>query len=220
MNKGEIIIYQTPDGDTNLDVRLEDETVWLSQAQMIELFDTTKQNVSLHIKNIYKEKELIEELTVKENLTVQYEGNREVARKISFYNLDVIISVGYRVKSQRGTQFRIWANKILKEYLIKGYAISQNVKFEQLNDLKKTVRILSNVIQNKELSTNEAIGLLQVISDFTYGLDILDKYDYQSLKIEQTTSSEVFIATYENAMEAIQVLIGKQYFSCFNPYDC
>ncbi|MDL2228528.1 virulence RhuM family protein, partial [Odoribacter sp. OttesenSCG-928-L07] len=187
MNKGEIIIYQTPDGDTNLDVRLEDETVWLSQAQMIELFDTTKQNVSLHIKNIYKEKELIEELTVKENLTVQYEGNREVARKISFYNLDVIISVGYRVKSQRGTQFRIWANKILKEYLIKGYAISQNVKFEQLNDLKKTVRILSNVIQNKELSTNEAIGLLQVISDFTYGLDILDKYDYQSLKIEQTT---------------------------------
>lgn len=122
----EIIIYQ-PDDTLALDVRVEDESVWLTQAQMAELFQATKQNISLHIRNIYKERELEETATVKEYLTVQKEGKRKVRRNISYYNLDVIISVGYRVKSFRGTQFRLWANKILKEYLLRGYSFNQRL---------------------------------------------------------------------------------------------
>ena len=112
--KNEIIIYQTQDGKTKIDVKIEDETVWLNQAQMVELFETTKQNISLHIKNIYEEGELDEISTVKDFLTVQNEGTRQVSRNVKHYNLDVIISVGYRVKSLRGTQFRIWATQVLK----------------------------------------------------------------------------------------------------------
>ena len=122
-NKTEILIYQTPLGDTKIDVRVEDETVWLTQGQMVELFQTTKQNISLHINNIYEEGELTEEATVKEYLTVQVEGNRNVARELQFYNLDVIISVGYRVKSHVGTHFRQWATQRLREYIIKGFAL-------------------------------------------------------------------------------------------------
>ncbi len=123
-----IIIYQTDDGNTQIDVRFENETVWLTQAQMVELFQTTKQNVSLHVNNVYKECELEEKSTVKEYLTVQNEGKRSVRRMVKYYNLDVIISVGYRVKSQRGTQFRIWANRVLKEYLVKGYAVNERTR--------------------------------------------------------------------------------------------
>lgn len=126
--KDEIIIYQADEASIRLEVRLEEETVWLSQAQMVELFDSTKQNISLHINNIFREKELAYDSTVKEYLTVQIEGQRRVKRKLTLYNLDVIISVGYRVKSQRGTQFRIWANKILKEYLLKGHVVSHRLE--------------------------------------------------------------------------------------------
>jgi hypothetical protein len=118
MEKGEIILYQTEDNQTQLEVRIDDETVWLTQSQMVNLFSSTKQNMSLHINNIFKEGELIQSSTVKEYLTVQLEGARRVQRKVSIYNLDVIISVGYRVKSNRGTQFRIWANSVLKNYLL------------------------------------------------------------------------------------------------------
>ena len=181
MDRGEIIIYQTADGETRLDVRMENDSVWLTQAQMVELFNSTKQNVSLHISNIFKEGELEREATVKEYLIVRQEGNRSVRRKITVYNLDVIISVGYRVKSQRGTQFRIWANKVLREYLIKGYAVNSQAKAEQLEELKKTVRLLSNVLAAKDVTKSEAVGLLRVITDYTY----------------------------ENAMEALQVLRDK-----------
>ncbi len=125
--ENEIIIYQTQDGQTKIDVRLENETVWLTQNQMAELFQTTKQNVSSHIKNIFEEGELSENSTVKDYLTVQQEGNRKVSRNISYYNLDVIISVGYRVKSLRGTQFRIWATQVLKEYMKKGFALNDDL---------------------------------------------------------------------------------------------
>ena len=206
MDRGEIIIYQTADGETRLDVRMENDSVWLTQAQMVELFNSTKQNVSLHINNIFKEGELEREATVKEYLIVRQEGNRSVRRKITVYNLDVIISVGYRVKSQRGTQFRIWANKILKEYLIKGYAVNTQAKAEQLEELKKTVRLLSHVLAAKEVTKSEAVGLLRVITDYTYGLDTLDRYDYQALGVEKTTKEEIFHATYENAMDAINAL--------------
>lgn len=125
--ENKIIIYQTQDGQTKIDVRLENETVWLTQNQMAELFQTTKQNVSLHIKNIFEEGELSENSTVKDYLTVQQEGNRKVSRNIFYYNLDVIISVGYRVKSLRGTQFRIWATQVLKEYMKKGFALNDDL---------------------------------------------------------------------------------------------
>jgi hypothetical protein len=124
IGQGEIILYQ-PDETVRLEVRLEDDTVWLTQAQMAELFQTTRNNITLHVGNVYKEKELLSGSTSKESLLVQQEGNRQVTRKQKLYNLDVIISVGYRVKSQRGTQFRIWANKVLKEYLVNGYAVNQ-----------------------------------------------------------------------------------------------
>lgn len=132
-NQGEIILYQ-PDSEVKLEVRLEEETVWLTQAQMVELFNSSKQNISLHINNIFKEGELEQEATVKDYLTVQKEGNRKVKRKITCYNLDVIISVGYRVKSIRGTQFRQWANRVLKEYLLKGYSVNR-----RLTELERTV---------------------------------------------------------------------------------
>lgn len=208
-NRGEIVIYQTKDGKTSIDVKLENETVWLNQAQMAELFQTDRTSIVKHVNNIYKSEELEKDSTCAKIAQVQMEGNRTIKRHIIYYNLDMIISVGYRVNSMRGTQFRIWANKILKDYLIKGYAINQQVKAAQLEDLKSTVRLLSNVIEHKQLTLDEANGLLRVITDYTYGLDTLDKYDYQQLKVDSTTPTEEFRATYEEAMEAIHLLQEK-----------
>jgi prophage maintenance system killer protein len=208
-SKGEIILYQTPDGQTALDVKLDNETVWLTQAQMAELFQTTPQNVTLHIGNIYKEIELEQIATCKDYLQVRQEGKRQVKRNVAIYNLDVIISVGYRVKSTSGTQFRIWANKILRDYLIKGYAINQKIQNQQLEDLKGTIKLLSNVVQNNDLQTNEAAGLIKVVADYAYGLDVLDKYDHEQLTIENVSTKEYFKITYENAMRAIHALKEK-----------
>jgi prophage maintenance system killer protein len=177
--------------------------------QIAQLLHTQPQNVSLHIGNIYREKELDEASTRKDFFLVQNEGNRKVSRLTKFYNLDVIISVGYRVKSQRGTQFRIWANKILKDYIIRGYAINHNAKAEQLDELKQTIAIMRNVLAHKSITQDEAVGLLRVISDYSYGLDTLDRYDYQTLDIAQTTNREVFRATYKDAIEALAILKDK-----------
>jgi prophage maintenance system killer protein len=176
---------------------------------MIELFDSSKANISEHIKHIYKTQELEENATVRNFRTVRTEGKREVSRELEYYNLDMIIAVGYRVNTKRGTKFRIWANKVLKEYIVKGYAINQNVKIEQLEDLKQTVKLLSNVINTQSLTADEATGLLKVITDYTYALDTLDKYDYQSLEIGKTTKETSFRATYENAIDAIDTLRQK-----------
>ena len=206
-NNDKIIIYQTADGQTAIDVRLENETVWLSQAQMVDLFQTTKQNVSLHVNNVFKEGELEEGSTVKEYLTVQKEGKRNVGRVVKYYNLDVIISVGYRVKSQRGTQFRIWANRVLKDYLVKGYAVNERIHKEQIGELRQLVGMLGRTIQNQPmLSTDETNALFNVVTDYTYALDTLDSYDYQRLTINDTTSDAPFHATYDNAMQAIRSL--------------
>lgn len=212
MENNQIIIYQTPDGETSIDVTLDQDTVWLSQNQMAELFQSSKQNVSLHINNIFKEGELEKKSTVKDSLTVQNEGKRAIRRKIEQYSLDVIISVGYRIKSKRGTQFRIWANKILKEYLIKGYSLNEKKLVEQSQQfeaLKQTVRLMGNVISAQELSSDEAIGLLKVITDYTYALDVLDKYDHRTLTIEATHAQQSFIFTYEDAIKAINGLRDK-----------
>lgn len=201
-----IEIYQTPDGQTELNVRLNGDSVWLSQAQLALLYDTDRSSIGRHIRNIYKSKELDEESTCAKNAQVRIEGKRRIERTILTYNLDVIISVGYRVNSKYATQFRIWANRILKEYLINGYVINQQAKIEQFNELKRTIAIMSNVISSKSVTHDEAVGMLRVISDYSYGLDTLDRYDYQSLEIDQTTSEEQFIATYENAHEALSTL--------------
>jgi len=208
-SNGQLVFFQTPDGETCLDVRLANETVWLPLDVMTELFQRDKSTVSRHIKNVFNEGELDHASTVAYFATVQTEGKRQIKRDIECFNLDVIISVGYRVKSQRGTQFRIWANKVLKDYIINGYAINQRAQIRQLEDLKRTVKLLSNVLENKELTADEATGLLKVVADYTYALDTLDRYDYQSLKIGATTQDTVFRATYENAMEAIAALRRK-----------
>ncbi|MBQ7663573.1 MAG: virulence protein RhuM/Fic/DOC family protein [Prevotella sp.] len=205
-----IVIYQTEDGETQIDVRLEDETVWLTQAQMVELFQTTKQNVSLHLNHLYKEGELEKEGTVKEYLTVQQEGKRKVSRRVKYYDLDVIISVGYRVHSKRGTAFRIWARKIIKDYLVKGYAVNQRIHSEQIGELRQLVGMLGRTIQGQPLlSTDETNALFEVVTDYTYALDTLDNYDYERLTIDKTTKEEPFHATYENAMEEIRLLRDK-----------
>lgn len=209
MNKGEIIIYQTADGTTQLDVKVEDETVWLDQYQMAELYDTDRTSIVRHIGNIYKSGELAEEATCAIFAQVQEEGGRRVSRKIKYYNLDMIISVGYRVNSIRGTQFRIWANRVLKEYLIQGYAINAKMQAEQLEGLKNAVRLMSNVLETQALSGDEATGLLRVIRDYTYALDTLDRYDYQRLEIGNTTAGQPFRATYESAIKAIGQLRDK-----------
>ncbi|MBP3600699.1 MAG: virulence protein RhuM/Fic/DOC family protein [Alistipes sp.] len=208
MSKGEVIIYQTSDGQTELDVRLEGDSVWLSQAQMTRLFQRDRTVIGRHIANIYREGELDRDTScAKIAHKVVNTGNDALQDYYTtYYNLDVIISVGYRVKSLRGTQFRIWANRVLKEYLIQGYAINRNAKVEQLEELKRTIAVMNDVLAAKTVTRDEAVGLLKVISDFAYGLDTLDRYDYQQLEISDTTSEERFRATYESAMEALQVL--------------
>lgn len=166
--KTEILLYQTADGQTKVEVRLESETVWLTQAQMVELFQTTKQNISLHIKNIYKEGELREVSTVKEYLTVQQEGTREIQRKISYYNLDVIISVGYRVKSHRGTQFRIWATGQLKEFLIKGFVLND----ERLKETGHTNQYFEELFERiRDIRSSEKIFYAKIKDIYTTSID-------------------------------------------------
>lgn len=209
-NRGEIIIYRAEDNTVQLDVRMENETVWLSQQQMVQLFNSTKQNISLHIGNIFREGELRKEATVKEYLTVQTEGNRQICRKVLYYNLDVIISVGYRVKSQRGVQFRQWANRILKDYLVKGFAINEKIRREQLSDLRQLVQIVGRTVQSKAVeSADETQAIFDVVLDYTYALDTLDNYDYERLTVKETTPEERFHATYENAMQTIAALREK-----------
>ena len=206
----QIIIYQTEDGQTQVDVRLENETVWLTQAQMAELFEKTPQNITMHIGNAYKEGELEKEATWKEYLQVQQEGKRKVSRMVKYYDLDVIISVGYRVKSKRGTAFRIWARKVLREYLVKGYAVNERMRKEQIGELRQLVGMLGRTIQSQPLLSNdETNALFEVVTDYTYALDTLDNYDYERLTINKTTKEEPFHATYENAMEAINGLREK-----------
>lgn len=205
-----IEIFQSSDGEICLDVRVSDETVWLTQAQMSELFQTDRTSIVRHIKNIYKSQELDEQSTCAKKSQVRREGKRDVVRTIPYYNLDMIISVGYRVNSRRGTQFRMWANKVLKDYLLKGYALNHRMELEHYHDLKQVVMILgSTLAAHSPLGQEESSGLFSVVTDYVYALDTLDNYDYQSLRIEKTTRDNRFKATYEGAMRAINGLKGR-----------
>ena len=205
MKQDQIIIYQTEDGQTQIDVRLENETVWLNVAQMATLFDKEESNVRRHVLNAFREGEL-----KRDKNNVQKIHVNGVKKPVPFYSLDVIISVGYRVKSKRGTAFRIWARNILKEYLVKGYAVNQRIHKEQIGELRQLVGVLGRTIQKQPLiSTDETNALFEVVTDYTYALDTLDNYDYERLTIEKTTKEAPFHATYENAMEAIKGLREK-----------
>ena len=201
-----ILLYQAPDGQTQLEVQLDHETVWLSQAQMVQLFDTTKQNVSLHIRNLFREEELSADSVVKESLTTAADGKQY---RIKHYNLDVIISVGYRVKSLRGTHFRQWATSILRQYLVQGYALNEKRLREsakQLADLKRLVQLQGKVATNQELTSDQSDALLRVLGDYARALDVLDQYDHQRLRVRGTASEEPFELTYEAGLEAVESL--------------
>lgn len=199
-----IEIYRSQDGSVQLNVKLENETVWLSANQMAMLFDRDAKTIRKHINNVFADGELTKE----SNTHFLRVANSD--KPVPFYNLDVIISVGYRVKSQQGVQFRRWATSVLKQYLIKGYAINQQIKLDRYNELKDVVRLMSRAVglQDK-VTTDEYSGLFNVISDYVYALDTLDQYDYQSLSISKTTKDEPFRATYDNAMDAINALKEK-----------
>ena len=213
-----IEIYRSKDGTVQLNVKLENESVWLTQSQMAELFGVDRTSIVRHIRNIYKSEELDESSTCAKSAQVRMEGQRQIVREIPLYNLDVIISVGYRFNSKNATSFRRWATSVLKQYIIKGYAINQQIKLDRYKELKDVVRLMSRAIGlQEEVSNEEYGGLFNVISDYVYALDTLDHYDYQSLAIQKTTSDASFHATYDNAMEAINALKvkfgGSQWFA-------
>lgn len=213
MNKNEldnkIVIYQTEDGKTQLDVKLENETVWLTQAQLVQLFDSSKANVSEHIKHIYEDGELAADSTVRKFRTVQTEGKRQVGRNVTYYNLDLIISLGYRVNTKRGIQFRQWATSVLRDYLIKGYAINQRIREENYQQMVQLVRSMARTVKLQELSKEVRNALLDVVVDYTFALDRLDDYDYQRLSIPESSTEEKFHATYEGAMKVLAELREK-----------
>ena len=200
-----IVIYQTPDGKTQIDVRLENDTVWLNVTQMASLFTKEESNVRRHVSNAFKDGEL-----ERDDNNVHFLHVNGVKKPVPFYSLDVIISVGYRVHSKRGTAFRIWARKIIKDYLVKGYVVNERIRKEQLGELRQLVQVASRAISNQEVAkTVESQDLLNVVVDYTYALDTLDNYDYERLTIDKTTKQEKFHATYDNAMEEIARLRDK-----------
>jgi prophage maintenance system killer protein len=208
-SKGDVVIYKTKGGKTALEVKLQQETVWLTQKQMSALFDTERSVITKHINNIFKSGELN-----KKSVCANFAHTAEDGKtyNTAFHNLDMIISVGYRVNSKRVTLFRIWATRVLKDHLIKGYSINQKRLQEQnarLAELQDTVNLLGRVIQGRELDKAEAAGLLNVITEYSYALSLLDQYDHQELKIHKTTRKKQFIITYELARKAIDTL-GEQ----------
>ena len=207
-SNNQIVIYLSEDGQTQVDVRLENETVWLTQQQIAELFNTKRPAITKHLKNIYASEELDETSTCSILEHMGNEGKQTYSTK--YYNLDAIISVGYRVNSKNATRFRQWANTVLKQYLIKGYAVNERMRKEQIGELRQLVGMLGRTIQNQPLLSNdETDALFKVVTDYTYALDTLDNYDYERLTINKTTKEEPFHATYDNAMEAIKGLREK-----------
>ena len=197
----QIVIYQTEDGKTAIDVRLEQETVWLKANQMATLFDRDEKTIRKHINNVFLEGEL------ERNNNTHFLRVDGVKQPVAFYSLDVIISVGYRVKSQRGVDFRKWANKVLKAYLINGYVVNEKIRKKQIGELRQLVQMLGRTIQNQPLLKNdENQALFDIVVDYTYALDMLDNYDYQRLAVADTTQEEKFQATYDNAKHAIAAL--------------
>jgi len=207
--KGEILLYETPEGGAAIEVSLEHGTVWLTQHQIADLFGTQRPAITKHLNNIFKSKELDEDSVCSILEHTAADGKRYKTR---FYHLDAVLSVGYRVNSKTATLFRIWANTVLKDYLVKGYAHNEKLlreKQAQLDSLKQAVALISNVTSTQAISGDQAEGLLRVLTDYTYALDVLDKYDHQVLEIEATSPRQLFQITYTTAMGAIHSLRDK-----------
>lgn len=201
-NHGEIVIYQTPDGKVVLDVRLEQESLWLSLNQLSALFERDKSVISRHLRNIYREGELERASTVAKNATVQTEGERSVVRHVEVFNLDAIISVGYRVNSRRGTQFRIWATQVLRDHLVKGYSVNE----KRLHDLNQAVRLIADVVERRDLSGDEAAALLRVVGAYSRALDLLDDYDHQCIQKPVCAERDVYMLTGDEARRIVNRL--------------
>lgn len=205
---GQIVIYQAADGSIATEVRLEGETVWLSQKQMAELFDKDVRTINEHVINAFEEGELTREATIRKFRIVRQEGQRQVEREIEHYNLDVIISVGYRVNSKKGTQFRIWASNVLKQYLLQGYALNQQkleAQQEKLAELKQAIALSARLIHNKNLSTEESQGILAILEKYSHALTVLDDYDHQRLQVVGTRTPGMPKITYAEAMGQIRL---------------
>jgi death-on-curing family protein len=201
-SKGEILIYQTAEGKSELAVKFERDTLWLNQSQLTDVFETDRTSILKHIQNIYETGELPEKSTCAKFAQVQKEGSRLVTRQILYYNLDMILSVGYRVNAKRGTQFRIWATKVLRDHLIKGYTVNQN----RLRDLNQAVRLVAGIVERKDLSGDEAKALLRVVGEYSRALDLLDDYDHQRLAVPVAAGKVVHMLTYEEALRIVERL--------------
>lgn len=200
-----VVVYN--DGKLELKVSLNDESIWLNQLQMSELFETSTDNIGLHLKNIYKEKELEENSTTEDFSVVRQEGNRQVKRNIKHYNLDAVISLGYRVNSQKATKFRQWATSVLKNYIQYGYALNkEKLQQQKLAELNKTIQLIQQGLESKELSTQEAKGFVQIISNYAKSWALLQGYDEQSLQEIAQTTEQKFILDLQEAKAAIKEL--------------
>ncbi len=205
---GQIAIYQTDDGQTRIDVRVEKDTLWLTLLQMAELFNRDKSVISRHLKNIFDMGELSREATVAKTATVQTEGGRQVSRDIEYFNLDAVISVGYRVNSIKGTQFRIWATQRLREYLVQGYTLNQQrleAQQEKLSELRQAIALSARLIHNKSLSSSESQGILAILEQYSHALTVLDDYDHQRLQVVGTRTAALPKITYGEAMQQIRL---------------
>ncbi len=209
VKKTDLIVFRQQGVGVSVEVKLQDETVWLSQKQMAELFSKDLRTINEHIGNIFKEKELVKSSVIRNFRITASDGK---AYETVFYNLDVIISVGYRVKSKRGTQFRIWATNVLKQHLIQGYTINDKRLKEHtasLKTLQQAVKLLADVSERKALTSDEAKGLFEVIRDYSYGLDVLDDYDHGRTRIKSSTAKECYQLTYEEGLRVIDQMRQK-----------
>jgi len=197
---GEIVLYRTADGGPALDVRLERESVWLSQAQMAELFGRERSVLTKHVNNVFKEGELDK----KSNVQILHIAGSD--KPVSLYNLDVIISVGYRVKSQRGTQFRIWATNVLRQHLVQGYTVHER----RLKELNQAVRLIADVARRRPLEGDEATALLNVVADYAYALEVLDDYDHQRVRLGEVSAGPVAALDLDEARQVI-VRMGERF---------
>ena len=199
---GGAVLYETADGTVQLEVRLQGDSLWLSQRQMSVLFDKDRDTIGLHLRNVFKEGELQESATTEESSVVQQEGTRQVRRRVRLYNLDAIISVGYRVNSIRGTQFRIWATRVLREHVLQGYTINQ----ARLKDLNRAVRLVADAAQRQDLSGDEAKALLAVVGDYHRALGLLDDYDHQRVRQALARRTLTHPLEYDEALRIVDRL--------------
>ena len=223
LQKGEIIIYTSEDGSISLDTKLENDTIWLTQDMIVTLFNSSKANISEHISHIFQEEELDRESTVRNFRTVRKEGSRNVSRNLEYYNLDMIIAVGYRVNSKIATKFRKWATNTLREYLTKGYVINEKMLKDQqckIQTLQSTVSLLTRSIQNQISTVDQAQDVANILDNFAKGLDLLDNFDHKTLDTKGVTQKEAVVISESEFLKVIDKMKSEFASDVFaNPKD-